>query len=319
MRYCALGRTGLNVSVIGFGASPLGNVFGEVSLKDGREAVQHAISRGVNFFDVSPYYGLTRAEERLGDALIGSRENIVLATKCGRYGANHFDFSSQTITRELENSLRRLRTDRVDLLQAHDIEFGDVDQIVTETIPAMRKLQEQGKVGFVGITSYWPGLLTRVAGKISVDSVLNYCHSNLLMDDIHQELTPYVERSGIALLNASPLHMGLLGGQPPPEWHPAPATVRRVALEVVDTCRSYGEDSAAVALNFCLNDRAVASTFIGMASKAQVNTSCLALDFSPSPGLIATLRQQIAPVFNTTWGSGLEKNWDLCPPLRIRT
>jgi aryl-alcohol dehydrogenase-like predicted oxidoreductase len=93
VRYKALGQTGLSVSTIGFGASPLGNVFGTVPPEQGRSTVHHAIDHGINLFDVSPYYGLTLAEERLGEALAGRRNEIVLATKCGRYGSNHFDFS----------------------------------------------------------------------------------------------------------------------------------------------------------------------------------------------------------------------------------
>lgn len=311
MLYRTLGKTDLNVSVIGFGASTLGNVFGDVSTEDGRKAVHHAISCGITLFDVSPYYGLTMAEERLGAALLGVREQVVLATKCGRYGANQFDFSAQGITHELENSLRRLRTDRVDLLQAHDIEFGNIDQVVNETIPAMRLLQEQGKTRRIGITSYWPGLLAYVAERVSVDTVLNYCHSNLMMDDMSRELVPCVTRSGVGLLNASPLHMGLLGGQLPPAWHPAPANVRAAAEDVVALCRRFGQEPAIVALNACLRDPVVSSTVIGMANVAQVIASCAALDFMPSAELMMAIRQRIAPVFNTTWVSGLRENEDV--------
>jgi len=310
MRYRTLGKTGLEVSVVGFGASTLGNVFGDVSAEDGRKAVRHAIASGVTLFDVSPYYGLTKAEERLGDALAGLREDVVVATKCGRYGEDHFDFSAQTITHECENSLRRLKTDRVDLLQAHDIEFGNIKQVVNETIPAMRRLQEQGKVRFVGVTSYWPGLLARVAELTPVDTILNYCHKNLLMDDMSRELTPFVTRSGVGLMNASPLHMGLLGGQVPPLWHPAPEAVKMAARDIVAICRNFGQEPATVALNACLSDSAITSTFIGMSSVAQVEASCAALNFVPPPDLMSAIQRRIAPVFNTVWASGLEENWD---------
>jgi len=83
MHYRRLGKTDLDLSVIGFGASPLGGVFGPSDAEEGTRAVQLAISEGVNFFDVSPYYGLTLAEERLGQALMGRREKVILATKCG--------------------------------------------------------------------------------------------------------------------------------------------------------------------------------------------------------------------------------------------
>src|ERR1700730_15846431 len=130
MEYRKLGGTGLEVSMLGFGASPLGNVFGTTDPTEGKRAVHLAIDRGINFFDVSPYYGLTLAEDRLGEALVGSRDKVVLATKCGRYGADHFDFSARRVTASIDESLKRLRTDYVDLLQAHDVEFGDVQQII---------------------------------------------------------------------------------------------------------------------------------------------------------------------------------------------
>ena len=218
-----LGSTGLRVSSIGFGASPLGDVFGSVTVEDGRAAVHHAIDSGINLFDVSPYYGLTLAEERLGAALAGRRHEVVLATKCGRYGADDFDFSAAKVTQEFESSLRRLQTDYVDLLQVHDVEFGSVDQILHETLPALRRLQQQGKARFIGITGYWPHLLARIARAAPVDTVLNYCHANLLMDDMDRELAPLAAQLGFGLMNASPLHMGLLSGQPVPEWHPAPS------------------------------------------------------------------------------------------------
>jgi L-galactose dehydrogenase len=154
MEYRTLGSTDLRVSLLGFGASPLGDVYGTTDPAEGKRAVHLAIDQGVNFFDVSPYYGLTLAEERLGQALLGKRQEILLATKCGRYGAEQFDFTATRIAASIDESLSRFRTDYVDLLQAHDVEFGNVQQIIHETVPAMRKIQEQGKARFIGITGY---------------------------------------------------------------------------------------------------------------------------------------------------------------------
>ena len=153
MEYRKPGRTGLQVSLIGFGASPLGDVFGATDPAQGKNAVHLAIDNGINFFDVSPYYGLTLAEARLGDALVGKRRKIILATKCGRYGADQFDFSAKRILASVDESLRRLRTDYIDLFQAHDVEFGDVHQVIHEAFPAMQRMREQGKVRFLGVTA----------------------------------------------------------------------------------------------------------------------------------------------------------------------
>lgn len=310
MHYHKLGRTALDVSVIGFGASPLGNVFGEVEPQAAAHAVGAAIDQGINLFDVSPYYGMTLAEERLGQALGSRRHNVVLGTKCGRYGSDLFDFSAARVTTEFEASLRRLRTDYVDILQAHDIEFGDIGQILHETLPAMQKLREQGKVRYLGITGYWPGLLARVAAKTEVDCVLNYCHANLFTDDMDAELVPFVERTGIGLLNASPLHMGLLADRPVPPWHPAPEGVIRAAEAVRRTCEEFGVEAGTVAISVCLEHPSVASTLVGFSSADEVDTACAALDSRPPAELMLALRRIVDPVRNVVWPSGLERNMD---------
>ena len=308
MRYKELGKTGLSVSIIGFGASPLGGVFGTVTPKQCTAAVQHAITSGINLFDVSPYYGLTLAEERLGTALRGRRHEIVLATKCGRYGSEQFDFSAATVVREFESSLRRLRTDYIDLLQVHDIEFGSIQQVLHETLPAIRLLRKEGKVRFIGITGYWPGLLAHVARSTTVDTVLNYCHGNLFVDDITSQLAKPCQDLGIGLLNASPLHMGLLGGSAVPAWHPAPDPVRTAAARVVNLCRAQNISPVAVALKTCLDNEYVVSTLMGFSSVEQVDEALQALSIQ-IPGLLSkAITETIAPVHNQCWKSGLPEN-----------
>src|SRR5271163_2447332 len=166
MKYNRLGHTTLDVSSLGFGASPLGDVFERTAPAEGTRAIDTAIDLGINFFDVSPYYGHTLAEERLGAGLRGKRDRVVLATKCGRYGLDDFDFSRVRVKRSLEDSLLRLRTDYVDLLQAHDVEFGLREQVIEETVPAMRELQIEGKARYIGITGYPLKLLTRIAEAV---------------------------------------------------------------------------------------------------------------------------------------------------------
>jgi len=308
MRYRKLGKTGIDVSIIGFGAATLGDVYGTTTIEDGRAAVHHAIDSGINLFDVSPYYGITLAEDRLGAALQGRRKDIILATKCGRYGRNDFDFSAATVTREFEASLRRLRTDYVDLLQVHDVEFGSIDQVINETLPALRQLQQQGKARFIGVTGYWPGLLASIAATTPVDTVLNYCHWNLMMDDMDRELTPLAVEQGFGLMNASPLHMGLMSGTGAPDWHPAPRDVKDVVAQIASLCLQHGVAPATVALSVCLRHQPIASTFIGIRSASQVDDSLQALNYEPNPELLAEIRRLADPVFNTVWPSGLEEN-----------
>ncbi len=299
-----LGQTSLSLSAIGFGASPLGEAFGEIDPGEATRAVHLAIECGINYFDVSPYYGNTLAETRLGDALSHHRDGVVLSTKCGRYGAAEFDFSPARITREFELSLKRLRTDHVDLLLAHDIEFAQPNQIVEETIPAMRRLQEQGKVGSVGVSGFPLGELARTIERIDLDAVLTYCHYNLLNTSMDDGLTALAQRRGVGLINASPLHMGILGGLPTPAWHPAPANVRAAGPAFAALCHEFGLAPATVALHFCLAHPGVASTLIGIATRVQVEENLAALDLFVPGELRDRIETLLAPVRNVEWPSG---------------
>jgi L-galactose dehydrogenase len=308
MQYRRLGSTGLEVSVIGFGASPLGDVFGVTDPEEGRRAVHLALSEGINYFDVSPYYGLTLAEERLGTALRGRRGKAILSTKCGRYGVDHFDYSAKRIQAGVEESLGRLQTDYVDLLLAHDIEFGDLTQIVEETIPAMRRLQRDGKTRFIGISGYPTRALSRVARAVPVDVVLSYCRYNLLADDMDRTLAPLAEQMGFGLINASPLHMGLLTGQDPPDWHPASPEVREAAKRAAASCRERGADLAELALRFCFDYPRAATTLVGMATRQQVSSSLRAFAAPADLQLVHQVRAVIGEAFNANWTSGREEN-----------
>jgi L-galactose dehydrogenase len=308
MQYRKLGRTGLQVSLLGFGTAPLGDVYGAIDPLEGKRAVHFAIEHGINFFDSSPYYGLTLAEERLGEALLGKRHQVVLATKCGRYGLTEFDFSAQRVTASIDQSLRRLRTDYVDLFQAHDVEFGDVERVINETIPAMRKIQEQGKARFIGITGYPLKALVRIAEAVPVDTILTYCRYNLMITDMDDVLTPFAKRNGIGLINAAGLHMGILTQAGEPDWHPAPAEVREAGRKLATLCRKRGADIAEVALRFCLDHPYVSSTLVGIPSRAQVETNLKLLRAQTDPEIIGAIRSAIAPVFNYVWPSGRPEN-----------
>jgi L-galactose dehydrogenase len=308
MEYRKLGQTDLNLSVVGFGSATLGNVFGDIDAGEGTRAAHFAIDSGINFFDSSPYYGTTLSETRLGEALAGRRERVILATKCGRYGFDEFDFSAKRVIASIDESLRRLRTDYIDLFQVHDVEFGDVQQIIDETLPALRQLQRQGKARYIGVTGYPPRLLRRIAEATPVDSILTYCHYNLLNTDMDGVLTAFARERGIGLINASGLCMGLLTEHGPPDWHPAPQQVRDAGKKAAEFCRLHGADLPEVALRFCLDHPYVSSTLIGMATRSQVETGLKLLQGSTDKALLAQVEAILAPVFNYVWPSGRPEN-----------
>jgi L-galactose dehydrogenase len=310
MEYRQLGNTGINVSVVGFGAAPLGDVFRATDPAEGARAVHFAVENGINFFDVSPYYGITLAEERLGEALAGRRDKVVLATKCGRYGVNEFNYSARHIVAEFEKSLRRLKTDYVDLLQVHDVEFGDIQQIIDETLPQLRRLQEQGKVRAVGITGYPLRAMVKIATAAQVDTILTYCRYNLMITDMDQLLTPVARKLGIGLINASALHMGLLTERGASDWHPAPSVLKDAAREAVRLCKSRGVSLPEVALRFAIDHAGVSSTLVGVSTIAHVQDCLKVLAATSDQELLDELHTLFKPVFNYVWPSGKPENHD---------
>jgi L-galactose dehydrogenase len=309
--YKQLGKTDLQVSELGFGASPLGGVYHDFDPAEGERAVHAAIDQGINFFDVSPYYGSTLAEERLGRALEGRRNGILLATKCGRNGVAQFDFSADAVEASVHASLARLRTSYVDLLQVHDVEFGSFEQIVQETLPCLRRLQQQGLTRYVGITGYSLGMLSRIARATPVDTVLSYCHYNLMITDMDEVLTPELRALGVGLINASPLHMGLLTQEGAPHWHPGPPPLRGLVRRAVDLAGTRGISLPQLALRFSLDHPYVSTTLVGMATREQVSSNLQALNQQRDPWLVGEIQQSLGSWLNFVWPSGLKENSDL--------
>jgi aryl-alcohol dehydrogenase-like predicted oxidoreductase len=308
MQYRTLGATGLEVSILGYGASPLGGVFGSINEADGVRAVREALDLGVNIIDASPYYGITRAETVLGRALHGlDRSSYVLATKVGRYGEAEFDFTADRVRRSVEESLVRLDVDHIDVIQCHDIEFASLDQIVDETIPALYELRDAGKVRFVGITGYPLPALASVAGRTTVDTVLSYCRYSLL-DDALTEWPAFFADRQVAVMNASPLAMGALTCRGAPGWHPAPASVLAACAQAAELCDQRGVALEQLALRYAVDHPGFATTFVGSASASNMRQNVRwALDPLDSE-LLAEVAAILAPVHNHAWHSGRTEN-----------
>jgi L-galactose dehydrogenase len=308
MQYRPLGNTGLSISALSFGASSLGSVFRQIDEAEGIRAVHTAIDLGINFIDVSPFYGLTRAETVLGKALRSiPRDRYYLATKVGRYGMTQFDFSAKRVTASVDESLARLGIDEIDLIQCHDIEFGSLEQVITETIPALRRLQAQGKVHFVGITGLPLKIFREVLARTELDTILSYCHFSL-NDTSLEALVPFLKQKGVGIINASPLSMGLLTRRGTPDWHPAPAEIKQVCARAAAFCQKQGEDIAKLAVQYSLTNPELATTLVGTANPDNIAKNVGWGEEAIDQDLLADVLSILAPIHNRTWLSGLPEN-----------
>lgn len=308
MQYRRLGKTALNVSVIGFGASPLGNVFDDCDEQEGTRSVHAAIDAGINFFDVAPFYGITLAEERLGEALKGKRDKVILATKCGRYGLRDFNFSYQRILDSADESLARLQTDYVDLMQLHDIEFGTKEQVLNEAIPALYEIKKSGRARYIGITGLPVNYLAEIARQVDIDTILSWAHYNLLQDEINKELVPLSKERDLGLMNAAPLLQRILSDASIPSWHNAPAGMQAMQVPLQACCAKYGLKLSDVAIAFATAHPDIASTIIGMCDTVNVSNNIKALETQIPKELLEEIEILVAPVKNSMWFEGMPEN-----------
>lgn len=281
MRYTELGKTGLKISNLCFGASSLGSVFHETKEAESIKAVETAIEGGINFIDVSPYYGHYKAETVLGKALkIIPRDKYFLSTKVGRYGkdgVNTWDYSAKRVTDSVYESMERLNIDYIDLINVHDIEFqsnlpGGLQLVVDETLPALVELRKKGVVGHVGITDLQLENLKWVvehAPEGTVESILNFCHY-CLNDDKLVDFLDFFESKGIGVINASPLSMGLLSMRGAPDWHPAPKPLAEACAKAAQHCASKNYPIEKLAVQYSVSNPRIAGTLFSSANPVNV-------------------------------------------------
>lgn len=304
VKYRRLGNTGLDVSILSFGASSLGSVFRDINETEGIKTVHTAIEHGINLIDVSPYYGLTKAETILGKALAEiPREKFILSTKAGRYGEQEFDFSKQRILKSVDESLNRLQTDYVDILLLHDIEFGSIDQIMEEGIPALQELKKEGKIRFFGVSGLPLPIFERVLNQTELDVILSYCHYSL-NDTSLLSIIPLLEKKKTGLINASPLSMGLLSSRPLVAWHPADHEIRMICKQAADFCSKNGADLSKLAIQFSVQNEKITTTLVSTASVENIGKNITWMEEPIDQDLLKEVLDILKPIQNRTWPSG---------------
>ena len=314
MRYTALGKTGMSLSHLGFGASSLGSVFRPTNLNDSIKAVETAIEGGINFIDVSPYYGHYKAETVLGEALKNiPRDKYFLSTKVGRYGkdgVNTWDYSAQRAKESVYESMDRLHIDHIDLINVHDIEFqaalpGGLQKVVDETLPALVELRELGVVGHVGITDLQLENIKWVIDHTepgTVESILNFCHY-CLNDDKLNDLMDEFEQKGIGVINASPLSMGLLSSRGVPDWHPAPKPLVDACARAAEFCREKGYPIERLAIQYSVSNPRIASTLFSSANPENVKRNIEWANEEPDMEMVEAVKQIIGDQQRVSWAN----------------
>jgi len=270
MDYRDLGKTGMKVSALSFGASSLGAEFRKIDIDEALRCVHVALDGGMNFIDTAAFYGRGMSEVLLGQVLPEiPRDRYCLQTKLGRYSGVHFDFSARRVVESVDISLERMKVDYLDSIICHDIEFVEMSQIVEETLPALRKEVEKGKVRNIGVSGYPMKLFKYILERAEIDVVLTYNHYTM-QNDMALELVPLCEAKGVGLENAAPFSARLLTSAPLPAWHKATPGVREIAAKAAAHCTQAGSDIAKLALQYSIASEKFATCITGSASPKRV-------------------------------------------------
>lgn len=310
MDYQILGKTGLKVSRLSFGASSLGGVFHEIDEKEGIRAVHLAFDSGINYFDVAPAYGGTLAETVLGKALRGiPRDQYHISTKAGKYsdfgkyGADVLDYSEPRIRSGLDESMKRLGVDYVDILHLHDFEyqgFSQTESAFAEGFPTLAALKEEGRIGAVSAGIYPMDLWVRVIAEAPVDVIM--LHNHHCLNDVRGlELVPSCKERDIGMINASPFASGLLTGGAIADWHPASPEDREVFMAAARYCEKQGTSIAKLAFQFASQEIPYHTTMFSSMRRSSVARNIVWYQEPIDRDLLREVRRILEPVIDRQW------------------
>ncbi|MAB89958.1 MAG: aldo/keto reductase [Planctomycetes bacterium] len=309
MKTRALGKTGLSLPIISFGASSLGQEFRQVRIDEALQSVHVALDLGMTFIDTSPFYGRGMSEVMLGIALRDvPRDSYHLCTKLGRYDLGHFDFSPQRVLESIDVSLHRLGVDHLDIVLCHDIEFTNIQQVIDETIPALKRVQQQGKVRFIGFSGYPQKIFRTVLEQIDVDVVMSYNQYTLQNSRFADDTIPLLKEKSVGVMNAGPFSARLLTNASLPEWLKEPEEVKQAARRAAQHCSEQGVDIAQLAVQFSLANEDITTTVAGSANPDNIRKWAEWAEMPIDELLLAEVLEIFAPVKNIGHIEGLPEN-----------
>ena len=301
--------TDLELPILSFGASSLGAEFRGVTLDEVFASIRVALELGLNFIDTSPFYGRGMSEVLLGVALKDvPRSSYTICTKLGRYDVGHFDFSARRVAESVDVSLHRLGCGHLDIVLCHDIEFVPLQQVINETIPALRKQQQAGKVRYVGISGYPQKIFHEVLKKADVDCVLSYNQYTLQNTRFADETIPMLKERKVGIMNAGPFSARLLTNSKLPVWFRDPVEVQAAARRAAEHCEARGVDIAELALQFCLLNEDITTTVAGSANPNNIRKWAQWASQPLDQQLLAEVLDILKPVHNVGHREGLPEN-----------
>lgn len=304
MKYRSTSRFPEQISVIGLGCWELSgsNVWQGSNDEDSIKVVHKALKAGINFFDVAPVYGFGHAEEILGRAIEGfPRDKILIATKCGLVWDEHKRIKRclkpESVFQEIDQSLKRLKTDYVDLYQLH---WPDPNTPIEETLDALTKLQKEGKIRYIGLSNFSRDIASKVLPYISsMQGLYNMFernatsyHSIPLEYRSEKEILPFCERNGLAFFPYSPLMQGILTGKflenevfvdvrsanpklSGEEFKKYIGVVRKL----MEIAREIGKPLSQVSINWLLKHEVITSIIAGATNPSHIEENVKALDW----------------------------------------
>jgi len=295
IEYSDLAATELRLSRIGFGCWAIGgHGYGIVDDRESIEAIQQALSSGINFFDTADVYGFGHSEEVLSKGLGARRHDVVIATKCGvcwdAAGKTYRDSSARRVVEALDGSLRRLRVDCIPLYQLHE---HDGVTPLEETMEALCRCREAGKIRFIGCTNL---VAAQVASMNAIDRLSSVQLLFSMVDRAHEPLLQAChEAEGMSTIVYGALVRGLLSGKYDRQstfgrndTRPTDADFQGLRLErnlelvsdVASVALQYDKSPAQVALRWVLDLPFISSVIVGMKTRDQVLSNVGAMGWS---------------------------------------
>ena len=306
-----LGNTGIQLPIISFGASSLGGEFRSITLDEAMQSTRVALELGMNFIDTSPFYGRGMSEILLGMGLRDvPRDSYLLGTKLGRYSDIHFDFSAKRVEESVHVSLQRLKTDHLDVLLLHDVEFVSLPQIWEETLPALLKIKEQGKARAIGFSCYPLKTFHTVLDHAEdhIDCILAYNRYTLQNTTLATDLLPRLKAKGIGVIGAGPFSARLLTQAALPVWLKEPGEVKAAAREAARVCADHGVDIAQLALQFACSHPDISTSVAGSANPDNIRKWAEWIGQPIDKSLLAEVLAIFEPVKDIGHIEGLPEN-----------